>query len=51
MPLPNIADPRQRFDTTLRALLAVKKTELQEIDAKLKAIQKEKDRRTPQKKR
>ena len=45
MPFPQGADPKRRFDTTLRALLAVNKAELQVIDEKLKAIQKETERR------
>lgn len=41
--------PKQRFNNFLRALLSVKKTELQDIDEKLKAVQKEKARRKAQK--
>jgi len=44
MPFPQGVDPKQRFNATLTALLAVNKAELQAIDEKLKAIQKEKER-------
>jgi hypothetical protein len=45
MPFPQGADPKHRFNATLTALLAVNKAELHAIDEKLKAIQKEKERR------
>jgi hypothetical protein len=41
MPLPQCADPKRRFDTTLRALLAVNKADLHDIEKKLKAVQTE----------
>jgi len=39
--MPFCADHKRRFDTTLRALLAVKKTDLLDIEEKLKAVQTE----------
>jgi hypothetical protein len=50
MPLPQGADPKRRFDTAMRALLAVKKTDLHDIEETLKAVQAElQSRRKPQK--
>jgi hypothetical protein len=49
VPVNESTPPKKRFDNFLTALLAVKKTELQDIDAKLKAVQKEKDRRKARK--
>ena len=43
--LPETADLKRRFDSTLAALLTVKKTELQQIEAALDAVKKEKARR------
>jgi hypothetical protein len=45
MPLPQCADPKHRFDTTLRALLAVNKAGPHEIEEKLKAVQTELQKR------
>jgi hypothetical protein len=45
VPVNESTAPKERFDNFLRALLAVQKSDLQDIDAKLKAVQKEKDRR------
>jgi hypothetical protein len=45
MPLPQCADPKRRFDATLRALLAVNKTDLQNIEEKLKAVRTELQKR------
>lgn len=45
MPFPQGSDPKQRFDSTLRDLLAVKKTDLHDIEEKLKAVQTELQRR------
>jgi len=45
VPVDESSDPKQRFDRLLTGLLAVQKAELTAIDAKLKAIQKEKERR------
>jgi hypothetical protein len=41
MPFPHGSDPKRRFDTTLRTLLSVNKTELHDIEEKLKAVQTE----------
>lgn len=43
--LPDASDPKRRFDNTLTALLSVIKAELQAIEERIKAIQKEKARR------
>jgi hypothetical protein len=45
MLFPLCADPKRQFDSTLRALLAVKKTELQGIEAALQAVKSEQERR------
>jgi hypothetical protein len=45
MPLPESADPKQRFRDTLTALLAVKKSDLQKIETALEAVRKAKERR------
>ena len=45
MPLPESADPNGRFNDTLTALLAVKKSELYKVEAALEAVRREKERR------
>jgi hypothetical protein len=45
MPFPQGSDPKQRFDSTRRALLSVNKAELHDIEEKLKAVQTELQRR------
>jgi hypothetical protein len=45
MPLPQCADPKRRLDGIMRALLAVNKADLQNIEEKLKAIQTELQKR------
>ena len=39
VPVDASADSKERFDQLLRGLLAVKKTELQKIDAALKELE------------
>ena len=41
MPLPQCADPKRRLDGIMRALLAVNKADLLDIEQKLKAVQTE----------
>lgn len=45
VPVDDSTNPKERFDRLLTGLLAVKKTELQKIDATLDAIRKAKERR------
>ena len=45
MPLPKCADPKRRLDGIMRALLTVNKTDLQNIEEKLKAVQTELQKR------
>jgi hypothetical protein len=48
IPMDESADPKQRFDRLLTGWLTVKKTELEEIEPKLNAVQKETQRRKSQ---
>jgi hypothetical protein len=45
MPLPQCADPKRRLDGIMRALLAVNKADLHDIEEKLKAVQTELQKR------
>jgi hypothetical protein len=45
IPLPRLADPSKQFNTIPTALLAMKKEELQKVQEKLNAVDKELERR------
>lgn len=45
VPMDDSTNPKERFDRLLTSLLAVKKSELQKIDAALEAVRKAKTRK------